>query len=191
MKVAAVIAAGGTGTRMNAPVPKQFVEIAGKPVFIHTIERISSLEEVIQIILALPEAHIPAATAILSGLEVRIATECIAGGSNRQESVHRGVRHAHADADVIMVHDAVRPVCDRDTMRRVLDAAWEKGAAVPGLPATETIQRVPRKGRASRLQLEQTGGHREHGILDPLFGFFPASAAELIEPDLVAAAVAL
>ena len=46
-----------------------------------------------------------------------------------------------------MVHDAVRPVCDRDTMRRVLDAAWEKGAAVPGLPATETIQRVSRKGR--------------------------------------------
>ena len=46
-----------------------------------------------------------------------------------------------------MVHDAVRPVCDRDTMRRVLDAAWETGAAVPGLPATETIQRVSRKGR--------------------------------------------
>ena len=66
MKVAAVIAAGGTGTRMNASVPKQFLEIAGKPIFIHTIERIASLEEVIQIILALPEEHIPAATAILS-----------------------------------------------------------------------------------------------------------------------------
>ena len=72
MKVAAVIAAGGTGTRMNASVPKQFLEIAGKPIFIHTIERIASLEEVIQIILALPEAHIPAATAILSGLQVRL-----------------------------------------------------------------------------------------------------------------------
>ncbi len=147
MKVAAVIAAGGTGIRMNASVPKQFLEIAGKPIFLHTIERIASLEEVIQIILALPEAHIPAATAILSGLQVRIAAECVAGGSNRQESVQRGVRHAHSDADVIMVHDAVRPVCDRDTMRRVLDAAWETGAAVPGLPATETIQRVSRKGR--------------------------------------------
>ena len=53
MKVAAVIAAGGTGIRMNAPVPKQFLEIAGKPIFIHTIERISSLEEVVQIIIAL------------------------------------------------------------------------------------------------------------------------------------------
>ena len=147
MKVAAVIAAGGTGIRMNASVPKQFLEIAGKPIFLHTIERIASLEEVIQIILALPETHISAATAILSGLQVRIAAECVAGGSNRQESVQRGVRHANSDADVIMVHDAVRPVCDRDTMRRVLDAAWETGAAVPGLPATETIQRVSRKGR--------------------------------------------
>jgi 2-C-methyl-D-erythritol 4-phosphate cytidylyltransferase/2-C-methyl-D-erythritol 2,4-cyclodiphosphate synthase len=147
MKVAAVIAAGGTGTRMNASVPKQFLEIGGKPLFIHTIERISSLEEVIQIILALPEEHIPAATAILSRQAVRGGVQCVAGGSNRQESVHRGVRHVHAAADVIMVHDAVRPVCDRDTMRRVLDAAWKKGAAVPGLPATETIQRVSRKGR--------------------------------------------
>ncbi|HTY62845.1 MAG TPA: 2-C-methyl-D-erythritol 4-phosphate cytidylyltransferase [Acidobacteriota bacterium] len=147
MKVAAVIAAGGTGTRMNTPVPKQFLEISGKPIFIHTIERISSLEDVVQIILALPEEHIPAAAAILNGMQMRVAVQCVAGGRNRQESVHRGVRHVRPDADVIMVHDAVRPVCDADTMRRVLDAAREKGAAVPGLPATETIQRVSRKGR--------------------------------------------
>jgi 2-C-methyl-D-erythritol 4-phosphate cytidylyltransferase/2-C-methyl-D-erythritol 2,4-cyclodiphosphate synthase len=49
--------------------------------------------------------------------------------------------------DLIMVHDAVRPFCGREIMERVLDAAWRKGAAVPGLPATETIQRVSRKGR--------------------------------------------
>lgn len=147
MKVAAVIAAGGAGTRMRATVPKQFLEIAGKPVFIHTIERIASLEDVVQIILALPEEHIPAAEEILSRTPGRLPVQCVAGGSHRQESVHFGVRHVREDADVIMVHDAVRPACDRETMRRVLDAAREKGAAVPGLQATETIQRVSRKGR--------------------------------------------
>ena len=66
---------------------------------------------------------------------------------NRQESVRIGVSHIAPDPDVIMVHDAVRPVCDRDLIMRVLDAAWKKGAAIPGLPATETIQRVSRTGR--------------------------------------------
>jgi len=147
ISVAAVIAAGGTGTRMNAVIPKQFLEIAGKPILLHTIESIASLEEVRQIIVALPEEHITAATAILNRQRFNAEVRCVPGGPNRQESVRCGVSHVHPDTDVIMVHDAVRPVCDRDMMRRVLDAAWATGAAIPGLPATETIQRVSGKGR--------------------------------------------
>jgi 2-C-methyl-D-erythritol 4-phosphate cytidylyltransferase/2-C-methyl-D-erythritol 2,4-cyclodiphosphate synthase len=144
---AAVIAAGGTGIRMNSSVPKQFLEIAGKPILLRTIENISSIEEVIQIIVALPAEHIAAAEALLRRQSMRVECHCVAGGPDRQESVRRGVAHTRRDADVILVHDAVRPVCDRDMMLRVLDAAWKKGAAVPGLPATETIQRVSRSGR--------------------------------------------
>jgi 2-C-methyl-D-erythritol 4-phosphate cytidylyltransferase/2-C-methyl-D-erythritol 2,4-cyclodiphosphate synthase len=147
ISVAAVVAAGGTGTRMSAAVPKQFLEIAGKPILLHTVENIASLEEVRQIVVALPEEHIQTAAEILGRETIRVEVQCVPGGDNRQESVHRGVRHIGPDVDVIMVHDAVRPVCDRDMMRRVLDAAWAKGAAIPGLPATETIQRVSRKGR--------------------------------------------
>jgi 2-C-methyl-D-erythritol 4-phosphate cytidylyltransferase/2-C-methyl-D-erythritol 2,4-cyclodiphosphate synthase len=147
ISVAAVVAAGGTGSRMNASVPKQFLEIAGKPILLHTIERIASLEEVSQIIIALPEEHIPAAEAILRQRPIRPEVRCVPGGSNRQESVRCGVCQVRPETCVILVHDAVRPVCDIATMRRVLEAAREKGAAVPGLPATETIQRVSRKGR--------------------------------------------
>jgi 2-C-methyl-D-erythritol 4-phosphate cytidylyltransferase / 2-C-methyl-D-erythritol 2,4-cyclodiphosphate synthase len=147
ISVAAVIAAGGSGTRMNNAVPKQFLEIAGKPILLRTIENIESLAEVRQVIIALPEEHISAATAILNLQPMRVAVQCVPGGLNRQESVHRGVSHVHPDADVIMVHDAVRPMCDHEMMQRVLEAAWTKGAAIPGLPATETIQRVSRKGR--------------------------------------------
>lgn len=147
ISVAAVIAAGGTGTRMNTAVPKQFLEIAGKPILLHTIETIASLEEIRQIIVALPEEHLQAATAIVNRQPINAEVQCVPGGPNRQESVRCGVRHVHPDTDVIMVHDAVRPICDCSVMRRVLDAAWMKGAAIPGLPATETIQRVSRKGR--------------------------------------------
>jgi 2-C-methyl-D-erythritol 4-phosphate cytidylyltransferase/2-C-methyl-D-erythritol 2,4-cyclodiphosphate synthase len=145
--VAAVIAAGGTGTRMNSSIPKQFLEISGKPVLLHTAEAIASLEEVTQIVVALPPEHISIASSILQRIAEQKNIRCVAGGINRQESVRCGVIHIASDPDVIMVHDAVRPVCDHDLMLRVLRAAWKKGAAVPGLPATETIQRVSRKGR--------------------------------------------
>jgi 2-C-methyl-D-erythritol 4-phosphate cytidylyltransferase / 2-C-methyl-D-erythritol 2,4-cyclodiphosphate synthase len=144
---AAVIAAGGTGTRMNSAVPKQFLEIAGKPILLHTIAGIAAIEEVAQIIIALPAEHISEAQSILKQQPLRIEVQCVPGGIYRQESVSLGVAHASTDADIIMVHDAVRPICDRDMMRRVLDAAWENGAAVPGLPATETIQRVDSNGQ--------------------------------------------
>ena len=147
LRAAAVIAAGGTGTRMNAGIPKQFLEIAGKPVLLHTVESILSIKEITQIVIALPAEHVAAASAILQRLPAPAEIKCVAGGPNRQESVRIGVSHIAPDPDVIMVHDAVRPVCDRDLMVRVLDAAWKKGAAVPGLPATETIQRVSRTGR--------------------------------------------
>jgi 2-C-methyl-D-erythritol 4-phosphate cytidylyltransferase / 2-C-methyl-D-erythritol 2,4-cyclodiphosphate synthase len=147
LMAAAVIAAGGTGTRMNSAVPKQFLEIAGKPILLHTIAGIAAIEEVAQIIIALPAEHISEAQSILKQQPFRIEVQCVPGGAYRQESVSLGVAHAAPDADIIIVHDAVRPICDRDMMRRVLDAAWENGAAVPGLPATETIQRVDSNGR--------------------------------------------
>jgi 2-C-methyl-D-erythritol 4-phosphate cytidylyltransferase/2-C-methyl-D-erythritol 2,4-cyclodiphosphate synthase len=145
--VAAVIAAGGSGTRMNSSIPKQLLEISGRPVLLHTVETIASLQEVTQIIVALPPEHIAAASSILRRLSEQKDILCVAGGANRQESVRCGVAHVAPEPDVIMVHDAVRPLCDHDLMRRVVHAAWKKGAAIPGLPATETIQRVSGKGR--------------------------------------------
>jgi len=147
ISAAAVIAAGGAGTRMNSPVPKQFLEIAGKPILLHTVECIASIEEVNQIIIALPPEHIPAASAILRENPVRADVRCVSGGANRQESVRFGVARISPDPDVILIHDAVRPLCDRELMKRVLEAAWKRGAAIPGLPATDTIQRVSRTGR--------------------------------------------
>ena len=146
-RAAAVIAAGGTGTRMNSAVPKQFLKIASKPVLLHTLESIAALEEVAEIVVALPPEHIQEAQALIGAHPLKPEVRCVAGGPNRQESVRAGVSQLTSEPDVIMVHDAVRPLCDRELMRRVLDAAWKKGAAIPGIPATETIQRVSRAGR--------------------------------------------
>ena len=71
----------------------------------------------------------------------------VRGGPTRQESVRNALMHARPDADLILVHDAVRPLCETELMRSVLTAAWQHGAAVPAVPATETIQRVSARGR--------------------------------------------
>ncbi|MBN2243474.1 MAG: 2-C-methyl-D-erythritol 2,4-cyclodiphosphate synthase [Acidobacteria bacterium] len=132
---------------MHAGTPKQFLEIAGRPILLRTVENILSVEAVTQVVVALPVEHIAEARSILDRQPLRLEIDCVAGGRSRQESVHCGVRQVRPGADLILVHDAVRPFCGRDAIESVLQAAWEKGAAVPGLTATETIQRVSRKGR--------------------------------------------
>jgi 2-C-methyl-D-erythritol 4-phosphate cytidylyltransferase/2-C-methyl-D-erythritol 2,4-cyclodiphosphate synthase len=147
VKIAAVIAAGGTGTRIGSAIPKQFLKLAGKPILLHTVERIQALEGVVQITIALPLRHIEPARQILGRKSWKIPVTCIRGGSTRQESVRRGVAATAKDVQLILVHDAVRPLCDTETMRRVAEAAMAKGGAIPGIAATDTIQRVSRKGR--------------------------------------------
>jgi 2-C-methyl-D-erythritol 4-phosphate cytidylyltransferase/2-C-methyl-D-erythritol 2,4-cyclodiphosphate synthase len=146
-KVAAVIAAGGTGTRMASALPKQFLELAGKPILLRVVETIAELDDLLQIVVALPARHLRRAREILRACTWPVPVRCVAGGATRQDSVRRAVSFTSAEADVILVHDAVRPLCDRETMKRVLDAAWKEGGAVPALPATETIQRVSGRGR--------------------------------------------
>jgi 2-C-methyl-D-erythritol 4-phosphate cytidylyltransferase/2-C-methyl-D-erythritol 2,4-cyclodiphosphate synthase len=145
-KIAAVIAAGGAGTRIGAAEPKQFLAIAGKPILLRTVEAMLALENVVQVVIALPEEHISRAEQILAG-PWRVPVLCVAGGRTRQESVQIGVSHVLSNVDLIAVHDAVRPLCDRAMLSRVVEAALRAGGAVPALPATETIQRVSRRGR--------------------------------------------
>jgi 2-C-methyl-D-erythritol 4-phosphate cytidylyltransferase / 2-C-methyl-D-erythritol 2,4-cyclodiphosphate synthase len=145
--VAVVIAAGGTGTRIGASQPKQFLEIGGQPILVHTIRALLALDSIVQIVIALPREHIPQAEAMLRIQEWPVTVLCVPGGVTRQQSVHCGVKRTAAGIDLILVHDAVRPFCDRDTLGRVAEAAWRTGGAVPALPATETIQRVARSGR--------------------------------------------
>ena len=132
---------------MKTGLPKQFLELAGEPILVRTLAQVLGVEGLVQVVIALPGAHIPMAKSLLESRSWRFPVDCVRGGSNRQESVRRALAHARSDAGLILVHDAVRPLCDPGLMNRVLDAARTTGAAVPVIPATETIQRVSRRGR--------------------------------------------
>jgi 2-C-methyl-D-erythritol 4-phosphate cytidylyltransferase/2-C-methyl-D-erythritol 2,4-cyclodiphosphate synthase len=145
--VVAIIAAGGSGSRMSSVLPKQFLELAGQPILLRTLDQVLHAEGVVQVVIPLPARHLRTAGALLECRQWPVPVECVRGGPNRQESVRRAVTRARTDAGLILVHDAVRPLCEPGLMDRVLAAARAKGAAVPVIPATETIQRVSRRGR--------------------------------------------
>lgn len=145
--LAAVIAAAGSGTRIGAPLPKQFMDLAGKPVLERTVERVLALGDLLEVVVAVPAGYVRRARSLFPKESRKVPIHCVRGGSERQESVRRAVARVRADAELIMVHDAVRPLCDLATMQRVVQAARSAGAAVPGLPPTETIQRISPRGR--------------------------------------------
>jgi 2-C-methyl-D-erythritol 4-phosphate cytidylyltransferase/2-C-methyl-D-erythritol 2,4-cyclodiphosphate synthase len=132
---------------MKAGLPKQFLELEGEPILVRTLKQVLGVDGVAQVVIALPGAHLAKARSLLKSRPWSVPVDCVRGGPSRQESVRRALAHARRDADLVLVHDAVRPLCGPGLMNRVLDAARKVGAAVPVIPATETIQRVSKRGR--------------------------------------------
>jgi len=145
MQVFAILPAAGLGTRMAGPQPKQFLALDGVPILIHSLRAFASVPRVTSIVVAVrrPEVDRVQAQVNESGFAGRV--EVVEGGDNRQESVANALAaiHAHPD-DIVLVHDAVRPLIDEATIDRTIDAVIEYGAAIVGLPAVDTIKQVER-----------------------------------------------
>lgn len=126
-----IVPAAGTGSRFGAGLPKQFQQLGGKPILQHVIERFLLDELVTRVI-------VPVSELLLASIKQTERVTFIAGGETRQQSVIRGVAEA-GDAELIAIHDAVRPLFDPATLGLVAAAAAEVGAALPILPVADTI----------------------------------------------------
>lgn len=135
--VAVIIPAAGSGSRFGGELPKQFRELAGKPILQHVIERFVLDERVGLVIVPVAEQLL---AAVRQGSSERV--HFVSGGATRLQSVTRGVEAVPDEFDVIAVHDAVRPFFATSTFHALLDAAAESGASFPGLPVTDTIHIV-------------------------------------------------
>ena len=143
-RIAAILPAAGLGTRMGAETPKQFLELDGEPIFIHTLRRIASSPLVTDIIVA-------TRVDVVATLERRIQTEkytqpvrVVRGGDSRQESVAQALREVSDDTEIVLVHDAVRPFVTREQIARVIEEARRCQAAILGIPAMDTVKEVKR-----------------------------------------------
>ena len=136
--VAVVLLAGGVGSRMKANQPKQFMQLRGKPVLMHTLELFLSLEGVSQVVLVIGEEYRAQFDYLTA--EYPSVLSFADPGKERQDSVFNGLSGTAEDASVVCIHDAARPLVTRDEIYNVLRDGIEHGAAVLGVPMKATVK---------------------------------------------------
>ena len=135
----AVIVAGGSGTRMGSSVPKQFLEILGKPVLSYTLESCLNCGVDCSIILVVPVEHELLAKSIVATSSKPSNVQVVHGGATRFESMKNGLSFVPNDA-IVWVHDAVRCLVDQSLIIRCYEQAVKFGSAIPAVAATDSIR---------------------------------------------------
>ncbi len=150
MKVIVIIPAAGLGTRMAPPgrkgLPsKQFFEINGTPILVHTLRVFARNPQVSQIVVALRKNEMEQFARRMEKEKIAAKVELVEGGEHRQDSVANALAALKAAPDdIVLVHDAVRPFVDNEIIANVIREVEKHGAAIAGLPAVDTIKQVER-----------------------------------------------
>lgn len=203
MKVIVIIPAAGLGTRMSPKSSglknksKQFFELQGTPILVHTLRKFARCSQVDEVVVALRGND-------AAGFEKEIEQErlnkplrIVEGGEHRQNSVANALSALHAASDdIVLIHDAVRPFVDEETITGVIEAVKKYGAAIAGVPAVDTVKQVERTADGAvviatvpreRMVLAQTPQGFRFGLLKKAFdeatsdGFLGTDEASLIE----------
>jgi len=141
-KRAVIIVAGGTGTRMNSKIAKQFLPLAGKPVIFHTFEAFARFDAEMQFILVLFPGLIDQWKELAKAHNFNLKHTIVPGGEERFHSVRNGLEALAPDVDIVAIHDAVRPLVSQTTITRCMDSAKKSGAAIPVLPLIDSIRKI-------------------------------------------------
>jgi 2-C-methyl-D-erythritol 4-phosphate cytidylyltransferase len=172
MKKVAVIVAGGSGSRMNTALPKQFLLINGKPVLYYTLTTFLKAYDDLTIILVLPEEFISAGQEIIDAFFDYKRIQITAGGSTRFHSVQNGLKLIK-DESIIFVHDGVRCLISTDLIERCYEAAMELGSAIPVINSKDSLRVITEEGNEpidrSTIKLVQTPQTFHSKILLPAF----------------------
>lgn len=159
MKKTALIVAGGSGSRMKSDVPKQFIQLNGIPLLIHTFNAFLNYDADFDFILVLPEPEISTWKKICLDHSFEINHSIVPGGKTRFHSVKNGLTQITEEV-IVFIHDGVRPLVSPQTLENCYQTALEKGNALPVIAPSESVREVlKRHNRAvdrSRYFLVQT-----------------------------------
>ncbi len=128
---------------MGHATPKQFLTLGGLPLLVHSLRALDASDAIAAIVLAVPPTETDyCRTEIVSRYGFKKVQQVVAGGEERQDSVRLGLEAVGADADIVLVHDAVRPFLTADMIAQVVAAAAKHGAAIVAVPMRDTVKRV-------------------------------------------------
>ena len=194
------VSAGARGAEKKTSPSKQFTELSGTPILIHTLRKFASIDAVTEIWIALRENEIAGFRARLQHEAkdvLKKKVELVVGGEHRQQSVENALNAvAAAVDDIVLVHDAVRPLVSREIIQEVIEAAKKYGAAIAGLPAFDTVKQVERTAEGALIKatipragivMAQTPQGFRYNVLKKAFdeasrdGFLGTDEASLVE----------
>jgi 2-C-methyl-D-erythritol 4-phosphate cytidylyltransferase/2-C-methyl-D-erythritol 2,4-cyclodiphosphate synthase len=142
--VSAIIAAGGRGARFGATLPKQLLTLGGRPILDRSVGVFAHSDAIHEIVVAVPSEIAADPPAYLAAFGPRVTV--VEGGERRQDSVARAFERVSGRADIVVIHDAARPLVSDDVIRRTIEAALQHGAAIAALPARDTVKRATAQG---------------------------------------------
>ena len=145
MKKYIIIVAGGSGRRMVSTTPKQFLELLGLPILMHTLKKFQQTVVGGEIILVLPKKEQSTWQALCEKHHFDVPHQIVTGGEQRFHSVQNALKKIGAKS-IVAIHDGVRPLVNRSVITNCLHAAKKHGSAIPTLPIQESIRKMSDNG---------------------------------------------
>jgi len=151
MRTVAVVPAAGSGNRMSRERSKQYLSLGRMPILVHTLKVFDECPHVDALLVVVPPQDIEVVrNTILAPWKLKKVTGVISGGKERQDSVLAGIEAMDSKADIVIIHDAVRPFITIELISKCIRAAGEEGAVTVGVPVKDTVKEVAPDGRVIR-----------------------------------------
>lgn len=149
MKKSAVIVAGGNGSRMGAPMPKQYIEIGYKPILMHTLQKFHDFSAELDLVLVIPSSDIGFWKNLCLQHKFKVPHRVVSGGETRFQSVKKGLDAIGDSQELVAIHDGVRPFVSLEVIQNSFEVAAVKGSAIAVVPLKDSIRKFDEEGGSS------------------------------------------
>jgi 2-C-methyl-D-erythritol 4-phosphate cytidylyltransferase len=157
LTASAIIVAAGSGVRLGSNVPKAFVKIAGRTMLSYSLAMITKVASIGEVVIAVPEGFESAARAEVAAVGLGFPVKITAGGLERQDSVRIALALTSVENELVIVHDAARPIATPEIFDACLSAAARAGGAIAATPVADTLKRVGIDGKSIAGTVARTG----------------------------------
>lgn len=144
--VTAIFPAAGRGSRMKSDRNKILLELAGESILIQTLKRFARIDRITNLIIAVSKEEIPIIQNLLESKNFSKPIQIVEGGSERQFSIYNAIKRVSPESEIVLIHDAARPLVSTETIEKVIDSAIEFGGSIAAVPEKNTIKIATSEG---------------------------------------------